>query len=287
MKLFIPSCGDRIVLSSAWTFDLYFNESRNRNFSKENGVLITFSDVWTPDWQRKLKESTKFTLKENTVLECDRVYIRTSAKISMSKDENYDSITWRVIGSKTKQRFWAKLSDCNNIEYHTDRVVPFENRKIEKKSKVLTAEIIREKIHNSMFSSNFDDEEQLEFRTLISDAQDEVSKYFETFHKRYAFAFERNLKYDACFNTKHPNAVDETYFFQLLRSYISDASCSFSKTKERKCKRVFHYGKYIAECIYFLPTIEYALKDIRIIVFSDENDQKITSVKIECPKEET
>jgi uncharacterized GH25 family protein len=128
MKLFIPACGDQITLSEPWTFDLYYNESRNRTFSKENGVLITYDTIWSEDWQEKLKENTKFTLKENTILECERVYIRTHAKTSTSKDDNYDSITWRVVGSKTKQRFWAKLSDCNNIECHAADTSIYANR---------------------------------------------------------------------------------------------------------------------------------------------------------------
>lgn len=284
MKLFIPSCGDRIVLSSPWTFDLYYNEKRNRTFSKESGVKgepITHNNVWTSD-----KKSTKFTLPENTILECDRVYIRTHAKTSTSKDDNYDSITWRIVGSKTKQRFWAKLSDCNNIEYHTNSVVPFENRKTEKKVKALTAEIIREKIHNSMFS--LDDEEHIEFRSLFLDAlnEDKVSKYFKTFHKRYTFAYEKNYKNSGRIYEKHPNVVDETKFFQLLRSHIHTTSCSFSKTKGVICQRVFLYrGSSLGLIDQYAH--EYALQGIRVIVFSDENDQKVTSINIEFPKEET
>jgi len=291
MKLYIPSCGDRIVLSSLWTFDLYFNESRNRTFSKENGVQITHNvNVYTSDWREKLKENTKFTLPENTILECDRIYIRTHAKTSTSKDDNYDSITWRVIGSKTKQRFWAKLSDCNNIEYHANNVIPYENRKTEKKVKALTSKIIREKIHNSMFS--LDDEEQIEFRSLFLDAlnEDKVSKYFKTFHKRYTFAYEQNVKNGSMFAfgfSEHPNIVDETKFFQLLRSHIHTTSCSFSKTKGVICQRVFLYGKYLAEGLVYVDAPEYALQGIRIFVFSDENDQKVTSINIEFPKEET
>lgn len=59
------------------------------------------------------------TLLKDTVLKIDRIYIRKGA-------EEYSSITfyvWSKPGpvaanaSKKKSRFWAKLADCNNINF--------------------------------------------------------------------------------------------------------------------------------------------------------------------------
>lgn len=59
------------------------------------------------------------TLLKGTVLKIDRIYIRKGA-------EEYSSITfyvWSKPGpvaanaSKKKSRFWAKLADCNNINF--------------------------------------------------------------------------------------------------------------------------------------------------------------------------
>jgi hypothetical protein len=58
------------------------------------------------------------TLKADTVLKVDRIYIRKGAS-------EYSSITffvWSEPGpvpakSKKKARFWAKLQDCNNINF--------------------------------------------------------------------------------------------------------------------------------------------------------------------------
>jgi hypothetical protein len=110
MKLFVPACGDRVVLTKAWTFML-FNEYRNNEFAKARGLFPK-----AHDW-REPRQRVPVTLPQGTVLECDRVYIRASSR-GKEGDENYDSLTWKIVingKAKAKQRFWAKLSDCREM----------------------------------------------------------------------------------------------------------------------------------------------------------------------------
>lgn len=121
MKLYIPACGDRIVLTKAWEFDLYL-EHRNVNFAKEHDLVDEKFGRWdgydrTGD--RRLK-MVKAKLPAGTVLEVDRVYIRQFSKGALEVGNDFDSITFKVMkGDKParNQRFWCKLPDCYEIDY--------------------------------------------------------------------------------------------------------------------------------------------------------------------------
>lgn len=126
MKLFIPACGDRLTLIEPWVFNLYL-EYRNVEFAKKRGFIADDSmnrDFYHEGGGRGYKH-IKVTLPTGTELECCRVYIRTNSKSATSEENDYDSITWRVMRNhptkeskpETKQRFWAKLADCCNIEF--------------------------------------------------------------------------------------------------------------------------------------------------------------------------
>lgn len=123
-KLFIPACGDRLVLAAPWEFTLYF-ESRNISFAKELG-LVDVGRSWSmyedppPGERYCVLKKAQVTLPPGLVLECDRVYIRTFSKSALKEDKDFDSITWKVVkNGKTVQklRFWAKLSQCLDIRY--------------------------------------------------------------------------------------------------------------------------------------------------------------------------
>lgn len=118
MKLFIPACGDRVTLTAPWRFTLWL-EHRNVDFAVERGLLPKDADKWS-FYRMGVLESRLNELPAGTVLECDRVYIRTFNKSALEDDNDFDSITWKVMknGKKAvRQRFWAKLVDCLNIEY--------------------------------------------------------------------------------------------------------------------------------------------------------------------------
>lgn len=115
-KLYVPACGDRITLSAPWTFTLRL-EWRNRRFAEEVGLAPKTGSRWPASSSDKVPH----TLPAGTVLEVDRVYVRNFNKSKLRVEDDYDSVTFRVIGPKGKplrlQRFWVKLVDCNRIEY--------------------------------------------------------------------------------------------------------------------------------------------------------------------------
>ena len=118
MKLFIPAVSYRIRLAQDWHFSLY-HEDRNdtllRRVSEEAAVGGSYSDHYVDgDYHKGLKH-TAATLPMGTLLEVDRVYVRTANK-AKSGALDYDSVTFKVIGGG-KVRFWTKLADVNNIEY--------------------------------------------------------------------------------------------------------------------------------------------------------------------------
>ena len=123
MKLFIPACGDRITLTRPWAFDLYL-ERRNVKFGQSLGLIPAKfdprNDCWTGERYRSALKSVTVILPKGSVLECDRVYIRTFSKSALETGNDYDSITWKLLkGEKATRagRFWAKLPDCYSIEY--------------------------------------------------------------------------------------------------------------------------------------------------------------------------
>lgn len=122
MKLFIPACGDRIVLAQDWTFPLYL-ERRNMQFAKKLGLVAKDVDSWGVYEGERYRSGYKrvnVTLSAGTIIECDRVYIRTFNKSRLELGNDYDSITWKTIKkgkAETHGRFWTKLCDCNGLEY--------------------------------------------------------------------------------------------------------------------------------------------------------------------------
>lgn len=115
-QFYIPACGDRFKLTESWTFSCYF-EHRNTNFLELNGVKVPISWRDREDVDGSLK-AAQITLPAGTELEMDRLYVRQTSKMGGRFD--YDSLTFKVVvdgKAKMKQRFWAKLSDCNQIVF--------------------------------------------------------------------------------------------------------------------------------------------------------------------------
>lgn len=128
MKLYVPEIGDSLKLTSDWSFPLYA-ESRNLTLGALKGYSLYYSDKFnTMNWlnmDSKPQPSIEITIPAGTILKVDRIYIRKGIS-------EYSSITFilnnfgsseiksryseRVVKYKT-QRFWAKLSDCNQIEF--------------------------------------------------------------------------------------------------------------------------------------------------------------------------
>lgn len=130
-KLFIPVCGDRITLIQPWKFKLYL-ERRNTKFGEALGLVNLKQYYSVASWNRNNKDYVMATLETNTVLECDRVYIRANSKRAETLEDSYDSITWKVIieGKAAKsQRFWVKLIDCESLEFDPNSISRYQDRK--------------------------------------------------------------------------------------------------------------------------------------------------------------
>lgn len=130
MQLYIPACGDRITLIDSWTFALYL-EYRNVEFAKVLGLVPKDQSRYSNYYGKDLV-SHQVTLSIGTILECDRVYIRTFNKANIREANDYDSITWRIIKpngkAAPKQRFWTKLSECNSIQYNPETMSLYRDR---------------------------------------------------------------------------------------------------------------------------------------------------------------
>lgn len=156
MQLYIPEIGDHIELMSDWNFTLY-DEYRNEKmwnllncyenpdvmhslnirksasddlealYSKYRNLVQNYRshiDKWSDEdieLSNKLSDlrrkeiSCAVTLPKSSILSFDRIYIRKGAS-------DYSSISFYLkfhpkLHLKRKPRFWAKLEDCNTMEY--------------------------------------------------------------------------------------------------------------------------------------------------------------------------
>jgi hypothetical protein len=129
-KLFIPACGDRITVSQPWDINLIL-ERRNLNYAEEIGVPL--NQYKNTGWAYGGPlDSVPVTIEPGTVLECDRVYIKTISKRAATADDSYDSVTWKVVvngKASQKQRFWVKLSECANLEYDPRSISKYRDHK--------------------------------------------------------------------------------------------------------------------------------------------------------------
>ncbi len=130
-KLFIPSIGDRFTLHTPWAFTLYL-EHRNIEFAKSRALCQ--EDARWSVYHPKTRElvTVTYTIDAGTELECDRIYIKSNSKSAATAEDSYDSITWKVIVDSRpskRSRFWAKLSDCNNIEFNPNSISKYRDRK--------------------------------------------------------------------------------------------------------------------------------------------------------------
>ena len=122
MKMFIPHPGQMIRLTEDWKFTLY-GEHRNTDLREALEVEYSKYVRGGPPQQAEV------VLPKGTVLKISRLYIRGNMR-------EYDSVTfWTVAspdgrlatkkngGTGKGRRFWAKLTDVNNIEFeHVDEL---------------------------------------------------------------------------------------------------------------------------------------------------------------------
>lgn len=150
MKLFIPAVGYRIRLTQDWTFKL-FHERRNESLLKF--IVAEYKPKWYFGDKKMPHEVT--SLPAGTLLEIDRVYVRTINKRATTEEEDYDSVTFKVVDSKKKVRFWTKLDDVNNVEYEIPPDVTASKDQAREAAKVrqkkLTKESCRDLVRNVFY----------------------------------------------------------------------------------------------------------------------------------------
>ena len=139
MKMFVPACGFQIRLTQDWKFDLYY-ERRNSEMLQALGHIKDFSYQESyEDYDNPLTckiKTFEVIIPSQTVLEVDRVFIRQNSKAAKSGEDDFDSLTFKILSSPDNQlmtspidgkqrvgsfkhRFWAKLQDVNRIEFET------------------------------------------------------------------------------------------------------------------------------------------------------------------------
>lgn len=125
MQLYVPEIGDRLRLTKDWTFTLHY-EHRN------SSLIENFGDTF--EWRRKSGNGVGtndniVTIPLGTILKVDRIYIRKGL-------EEWSSISFYAEGIGTgsgafgrpkSARFWAKLSDCNKIEFEIEELKDVSN----------------------------------------------------------------------------------------------------------------------------------------------------------------
>lgn len=114
-KLFIPPLGTKIKLTKDWYFNLHICEHRNTKLAKD----LNLKPKNLVDWREYMNQAKGIIMPAGTVLSVDRIYIKQG-------QESFDSVSFKILESphpllksvkgKNKGRFWAKLSDVNEIE---------------------------------------------------------------------------------------------------------------------------------------------------------------------------
>lgn len=89
-----------------------FGGRTNDNSSE---IYNAWNEAYAEWWDNVDKqESVHFTIPKGCELTVDRIYIRKGGK-------DFSSISFYVKGlDKTRKRFWAKLDDCNKINFKTE-----------------------------------------------------------------------------------------------------------------------------------------------------------------------
>ena len=111
MKIHIPDIGDTLILTSDWTFSLYY-EHRN-------------SDLWEHFFNKKFsygntEEHETVKLETGSKLTVDRIYIRKGTKDFSSVSFLLDILEKKRPFGEKGMRFWAKLEDVNRMEAAVD-----------------------------------------------------------------------------------------------------------------------------------------------------------------------
>ena len=118
--------GSRSIFGTRWSYD--DRQKAYKQAEEQSESYQAYLKAYI-DWNKRAKaiaiKEIPITLPAGTVLAVDRIYIRKGSSDYSSitfyaKGLGESEITNRWSGRTTKwkaQRFWAKLSDCNQIEF--------------------------------------------------------------------------------------------------------------------------------------------------------------------------
>lgn len=128
MRFLVPDIGTRIRLKEDWTFLLH-REGRNV------GMIMDIRVRYPWEKNEKGNDVYSVALKAGTILKVDRIYIRKGVKdyssITFNVEKGHNSVICHANGehvfSKKGARFWAKLSDVNNMVVEVDAATLSEN----------------------------------------------------------------------------------------------------------------------------------------------------------------
>lgn len=113
MKIWIPKCGDAVVLDASWNFMLH-DEHRNAELWKALSTLAR-----EREWNTPRAAPFAVTFIAGTELVFDRIYIRQN-------NDEFASVTFIVKNAADENligcRFWVKLEDVNTMECHATSV---------------------------------------------------------------------------------------------------------------------------------------------------------------------
>lgn len=268
MKLFVPAVGYRIRLTDYWTFDLY-DESRNSSL-----VEVLLND---PERVHKgRREKHRVTMPAGTILEVDRVYVRTMSKAAQSVDDDYDSLTFKIIehptlGSKRKHRFWAKLSDVNEIEYELpENFTEGKDRARENvmKPKKLTADNVRELIRQA-FSYRTPSNWNYNLPEWVDDAARKQLHVVINEFNRIRLAHYRTMNFHMTEKYISPR--------QIFNEIMSGKPIFQRDEKTDECSREFkwqtrsHNNSYICD-----------MSNFWVRVYSGKDDLEIKRIEVGC-----
>ncbi len=301
-RLYVPACGDRLKLIEPWTFTLYF-EHRNFAFAKEQKIILED----TPGFSRwgRSKGWEAYTMPMGTVLECDRVYIRTFSKNASSVEDDYDSITWKIIGENGKQkkncRFWAKLSDCNQIMFEIPSDANYKERaKAEAiveaaKPKRINIDEISSLIYSAR-QHNRGSELGLLFQKATADAlvhfaeskrrdQEAYGAYVRACkeEKKMYDGYQRDpvfMPFSVNRKIVEYNELTNDAFLNAL--FSGNISCKFSRRSDGTCCRQMIHPVVVTDRYYCYSrhNREDAVSGLSYSIITDKDDQKIIDVEV-------
>lgn len=259
MRMYVPACGDTIRTTSDWHFGLY-GERRNDQLLAALGHTPSLDSWGHRCWPYRNLPRFDAVCPADTVLKIERVYVRAQSKSAETPDDDYDSLTFRVMSSPSGTfigRFWAKLADVNRME--------FEPVSLEKKQKRLTPKAIMKAIGNYRYDGKA--------RPAFYDAShvSALKAWWDVFWPRLRAAEKAKRGDNFRYYWRDDNGFDFDNFVLDLFGHYSRISwaCKFERLMDGTITRSFTSSNPLCA-------------GMTLVITSDIDDAQLTSVSF-CP----